>query len=365
MKAKAAVVEKRGEPWVIKEVDIAEPIGAEVLVETTGSGLCASDLHVAEDDYGFPFPTVLGHELAGVVKEVGPDVTEFKVGDRVVGSLIQYCGSCTECLRGHLTLCTNRAATLRSKEQPPRISRDGEPISQGWGLGAFAEYALVHQNQLARLDVDVPAAQAAILGCGVVTGAGAVINTAAVRPGDTVAVFGAGGVGLNALSGARIAGASRIIAVDLSDEKLELAKRFGATDVVNGGEGDPVERIQELTGGGVDAAFEVIGLGVTQHQAIKSLVRGGCAYFIGMTPPGRTLPVDTQMELLTRSAGLRGVYMGSSNIKHDIPMYAALYKDGRMNLDDLVSQEIPLDDINAGYDKLKAGAVARSVITSF
>lgn len=365
MKAKAAVVEKRGEPWVIKEVDVADPIGAEVLVRTTASGLCASDLHVAQDDYGFPFPNVLGHELAGVVTQVGPDVTGFKVGDHVVGSLIQYCGACTECLRGHLTLCTNRAATLRSQDQPPRITLDGEPVFQGWGLGAFAEYALVHQNQLAKLEIDVPDAQSAILGCGVITGAGAVINTAGVRPGDSVAVFGAGGVGLNAISGARVAGASQIIAVDLSDEKLELAKRFGATDVVNGGDGDPVERIVELTGGGVNAAFEVIGLGVTQKQAIKSLARGGCAYFIGMTPPGTTLPVDIQMELLTRSAGMRGVYMGSSNIKHDIPMYAALYKDGRINLDDLVSQEIPIGQINEGYDKMRAGAVARSVITSF
>lgn len=365
MKSQAAVLEERGKPFVIKEIEVDEPIGQEVLVETAGVGLCASDIHLANDNYGSVLPAVLGHEITGVVKQVGPEVTELKVGDRVVGTLIQFCGRCEECVQGRTNLCLNPAATLRGKDERPRFTLDGEPLNQVYGLGAFSQYTVIHQNQLVKLEADIPAPQAAILGCGVITGLGGVINAAQLTAGDTVAVFGAGGVGLNVVSGARLAGAGRIIVVDLSAEKLELAKKFGATDLVNASEGDPVEKIKELTGRGVDHAFEVIGLGVTQKQAIKSLAPGGGAYFIGLVPPGRELPVDVFMELIAKQAKVQGVYMGASNIKHDIPLYASLYEQGRINLDDLISQELPLEKINEGYEQQKNGEVARSVITSF
>lgn len=365
MKSKAAVIEELGAPFVVKEIEVADPIGAEVLVKTSAVGLCASDMHVAQDDYGFPLPAVFGHELAGVVTAVGPDVTEFQIGDRVVGSLVQFCGRCANCRRGRVHLCLRQEETLRAQGEPPRLTLDGEPLTQVFGLGAFSEYALVHQNQLVTPTVDVPAPQSALLGCSVLTGVGSVFNAARVQPGESVAVFGAGGVGLNVVSGAHLAGAAQIVVVDLSDEKLELSRTFGATDVVNSSSEDAVARIRELTGGGVDHAFEVIGLAVTQKQAMAATVPGGGAYFIGIVPPGRELPVDVFQDLLIKQARVQGVYLGASNTKHLIPMLAQFYGEGRLNLDDLISQTIALEDINAGYDALRSGTVARSVVTSF
>lgn len=366
MKAKAAVVFEQGGKFETRDVEIADPIGAEVLVETRGSGLCASDIHIIEDEYGmYPFPFVAGHELAGVVIGLGPDVTNFEIGDKVVGSLIQFCGHCDACLDGRTYQCQNPAETLRGPDDPARITLDGEPITQAFGLGAFASHALVHQNQLVKIDADIPAAQAAILGCGVITGAGAAINTAGVKPGDSVAVFGAGGVGLNALQGAKVAGATKIIAVDLSDEKLELTKKFGATHTINSGNEDPVAAIQEITGGGANHTFEVIGLDVTEKQAIAATGVGGGAYFIGLRPPSESISIEVLTALLIGQTRVQGVYMGSTNIRHDIPMYAELYQHGNFNLDDLVSKEISLDEINEGYEAQKRGGIARSVITKF
>lgn len=362
---KAAVLNALNGKFAIEDVQIDVPKGREVLVEVKASGLCHSDLHMAENDFGSPLPAVFGHELAGIVKEIGPDVREFAVGDHVVGSLVQYCGHCKACLDGRTFQCTHPEETLRGPEEPPRLSRDGQPVTSTFGTAAFAELALVHENQLVRVPKELPFPQASILGCGCITGAGAAINTAAVKPGDTVAIIGIGGVGLNVISGARLAGAERIIAIDMQPAKEDLARRFGATDFVNAGDNDPVEKVRALTSGGVDHAFEVIGLRSTTEQAVKMLRKGGGAYLIGIHKPNSPINVDALMDLIANQATIMGVFMGSTNIKHDIPMYADLYLQGRFNLDDLISREININEINDAYQELKKGVIARSVITCF
>jgi len=227
---KALVVNGIGRGFDFEDVDIAAPIGREVLVDLQASGLCHTDLLFATSPI-FPTPAVFGHEIAGIVAELGPDVTQFRLGDHVVGSLAQSCGSCASCQSGRSFQCQYPEATLRRPTDAPRLSRDGQGLHQGLGLGGFAQQALVHENQLAAVPQEMPFAQAALLGCGVVTGAGAVLNTASVIAGDTVVVIGAGGVGLNAISGARLSGASRIVAVDVQPKRLETAKRFGATEL--------------------------------------------------------------------------------------------------------------------------------------
>lgn len=362
---KAAVLNAIDGLFSIEEIEIDAPKGREVLVEVKASGLCHSDLHMSETDYGLPLPAVFGHELAGIVKEIGPDVREFVVGDHVVGSLVQYCGHCEACLDGRTYQCAHPEETLRAPTERQRLTRNGDTVTPVFGTAAFAEYTLVHENQLAKVPKQLPFPQASILGCGCITGAGAVINTAGVKPGDTVAVIGVGGVGLNVISGAKLAGAKRIIAIDLQPAKEDLARRFGATDFVNAGDGDPVEKVRVLTEGGVKHAFEVIGLKATTHQAIKMLRKGGGAYLIGMHKPNAPIEVDALMDLLANQVTVKGVYMGSTNIKHDIPMYADLYLQGRFNLDDLISREISISEINEAYEELKKGAIARSVITCF
>jgi S-(hydroxymethyl)glutathione dehydrogenase/alcohol dehydrogenase len=363
---KAAILNSLDGTFQIEEIEIDAPRGREVLVEVKASGLCHSDLHFAEQDFGVPLPAVLGHELAGVVLAIGPEAREFAVGDHVVGSLIQFCGHCRACISGRTYQCTHPEETLRDDpDHAHRLTRDGDGVTQVFGTGAFAERALVHENQLALVPKELPFAQASLLGCGTITGAGAAINTAAVRPGDTVAVIGIGGVGLNVISGAKLAGAARIVAIDMQPKKEELARRFGATDFIDASAGDSVEAVRMLIDGGVDHAFEVVGIKTTSEQAIKMACKGGGAYLIGVHSPMKTIDVNVTIDLLTNQVDLRGVYMGSSNIKHDIPMYAQLYLQGKLNLDDLISREINIGEINDAYKELKQGAIARSVITSF
>jgi S-(hydroxymethyl)glutathione dehydrogenase/alcohol dehydrogenase len=361
---KAAVLEKVGDKFVIQNVQIATPLGREVLIDVKASGLCHSDLHIAENDFGFPMPSILGHEIAGIVSAIGPDVTEVAVGDHVVGQLISYCGHCDSCIAGKTVECTQPTTTQRGADEPARLSRDGVVLTQFSDLAGFAEQVLAHENNVVKVNTAIPFDKAALLGCSVITGAGAVINTAQVRVGDTVAIIGCGGVGLNAIQGAVLAGARRVIAIDLQQGKLELAKKFGATDVINPADGgDVLAQVQAITGaGGVDHAFEVIGLKSTALQAIQILDKGGDAYLIGMQKPGTVLDIDPMADLLMSQKSIHGVYMGSSNAKLDIPLYADLYLQGRFNLDDLVSQTIPLEEINEGYEELRKGGVARSVI---
>jgi S-(hydroxymethyl)glutathione dehydrogenase/alcohol dehydrogenase len=362
---KAAVLNKVAGGFPIEEIGIDAPRAREVLVTVKASGLCHSDLHMAESEYGVPLPAVFGHELAGIVTALGPDAHEFAIGDHVVGSLIRYCGQCQACLAGRTYQCLHPEATQRGANDVARLSRGETAVTQVFGTGAFAEFALVHENQLVKVPEALPFAQAALLGCCCITGAGAVINTAAVKAGETVAILGIGGVGLNVITGARLAGAGKIIAIDMQPSKEELARKFGATHFIDAGAGDAIEAVRTLTGGGVDHAFEVIGLKPTSEQAIKMVRKGGTVYMIGVHKPNTPISVDVLTDLVSNQVAIKGVYMGSTNIKHDIPMYADLYLQGRFNLDDLISQEINISEINDAYEKLKNGGIARSVITSF
>ena len=360
---KALVVNALGRGFDFEDVDVAPPIGREVLVDVKASGLCHTDLLFATHDI-IPFPAVLGHEVAGIVAAVGPEVTQVGMGDHIVGSLAQSCGACARCLSGRPLQCLYPEATLRRPTEPPRLSRNGVALVQGFGLGGFAESALIHENQIAVVPEEIPFAQAALLGCGVLTGAGSVLNTANVRVGETVVIFGAGGVGLNAVSGARIAGASRIVVIDIQAKRLEQARRFGATDVVDSTKANPVEAVRDLLSGGADHVFDFVGLKNVAEQGLAMLGLGGGLYLVGVSKP----EVDIALNIFDAIGGQKrvlGVNFGSTNAKRDIPMYAQLYLQGRMNLDELVSRKISLREVNEGYTALKDGSLTRVVVTSF
>jgi S-(hydroxymethyl)glutathione dehydrogenase / alcohol dehydrogenase len=327
------------------------------------SGLCHTDVLFATDEI-VPPPVVLGHEVSGIVAEVGPEVTQFRIGDHVVGTLMQSCGSCARCVSGRSFQCEHPEGTLRRLTDLPRLSRDGIALFQGMGLGGFAERALIHENQLALLPKEIPFAQAALLGCGVVTGAGAVLNTADVRAGETVVIFGVGGVGLNAISGALIAGASRVIAIDIQPTRLEAARHFGATDVIDSTETPPVAAVRSLLPGGADHVFDFVGLKAVAEQGLAMLGIGGGLYLVGVTQPEVSLDLNI-FDAIGGQKRVQGVNYGSTNFKDDIPMYAELYLHGRMNLDDLVSKRIALREVNEGYEALRHGSLNRVVVTSF
>jgi S-(hydroxymethyl)glutathione dehydrogenase/alcohol dehydrogenase len=360
---KALVCNAVGRGFDLEDVDIAAPVGPEVLVDIRASGLCHTDLTIANHDI-YPMPSVLGHEVAGVVSAVGSEVTQLRVGDHVVGSLTQACGSCARCLSGRPFQCIYPESTVRRPSDPPRLSRHGAPLYQGYGLGGFAERVLVHENQLVSVPETLPFPQAALLGCGVVTGAGAVLNTANVAAGDSVVVIGAGGVGLNAISGARIAGASRVVAVDIQDKRLQAASKFGATDVVNSAATKPVQAVRAILPRGADHVFDFVGVKAVSESGLEMLGVGGGLYLVGLARPD----IDVAVNIMGAIAGQRrvqGVNYGSTNCKRDIPMYADLYLQGRLNLDDLVSKTISLRDVNDGYAALKDGSLTRVVVTSF
>ena len=360
---KALVVNALGAGFDLDDVQVAAPMGREVLVDVQASGLCHTDLLFATHDI-VPLPAVLGHELAGVVAEVGPDVVLLRVGDHVVGSLTQSCGMCARCLSGRPFQCQYPESTLRSPTDAPRLTRDGIGVFQGLGLGGFAERALIHENQLARVPKNMPFAQAALLGCGVVTGAGAVLNTANVSVGDTVVVIGAGGVGLNAVSGARLAGASRIVVIDIQSKRLEAAQRFGATDVIDSAKAKAVEVVHDLLPRGADHVFDFVGLKPVAEQGLAMLGVGGGLYLVGVSSPETNIDLNI-FNAIGGQKRVQGVNYGSSNFQRDIPIYAEMYLQGRMNLDDLVSQRIALRDVNDGYSALKDGSLNRVVVTSF
>ena len=360
---KALVLNAVGRGFDFEDVQIAAPVGREVLVSVQASGLCHTDLLFATHHI-VPTPAVLGHEVAGIVAAVGPDVVQFHLGDHVVGSLAQSCGACARCLSGRPFQCKYPESTLRGPSDAPRLSRDGTGLFQGFGLGGFAERALIHENQLAVVPKELPFAQAALLGCGVVTGAGSVLNTANVGAGDTVVIFGAGGVGLNAVSGARIAGASRIVVIDLQAKRLDAARRFGATDIINSTKTKPVEAVRDLLPGGADHVFDFVGQKSVAEQGLAMLGVGGGLYLVGVAKPDVEIGVNI-FDAIGGQKHVQGVNFGSTNAKHDIPMYAELYLQGRMNLDDLVSKKISLREVNEGYAALKDGSLTRVVVTSF
>lgn len=355
---KAAVLFEPRTKMSIEDVDVDLPLGSEILVRVGASGLCHSDLHYVNGDLPFVGPAVFGHEIAGVVEAVGKDVTTVKPGDHVVACASGFCGHCVTCASGKNYLCTDKPG--RSAGDKPRLSLQGSPLLQGMQIAGFAEMALLHENWVVPINRELPLDRAALLGCGVLTGLGTVINRAQVMPGSKVVVVGCGGVGLNVIQGARICGASQIIAVDMAPQKLELAKTMGATDVVSGGEG-AVETVRQITGGGADYAFEVIGLAETIVQCVDMLARGGQLTMVGASRPDMTLPLSA-FKTVANELRIQGVIMGSSPFVRDIPRFADMYLRGQLDLDSLIAERITLEDINDGMDILRTGTQARSVI---
>lgn len=343
----------------IEDIEIDGPMAKEVVIKVAAAGVCHSDLHFYNGTWAGAFPMVLGHESAGIVEAVGSDVTYVKPGDHVITCLSTFCGHCEDCLTGRMTLCQEPELN-RTADQPPRLHKGAEYLRQFARLGSFAEYMLIHEHSLVKIREDMPLDRAALIGCGVTTGTGAALNTAAVQAGSTVAVIGCGGVGLSVINGAFIGGAARIIAIDMLDSKLELARTFGANDVVNAKTSDPVEAVMELTKGGVHYSFEAIGLKSAAEQAFQMLRRGGTATVIGMIAPPQT--VNLRGADFLQEKRIQGSSMGSNRFRVDMPRYVEFYMQGRLHLDELISQRISLEQINDAFEVLETGDIARSVI---
>ncbi|MBI2169946.1 MAG: Zn-dependent alcohol dehydrogenase [Actinobacteria bacterium] len=363
---KAAVLPALNEPMELLDLDLEAPKAGEVKVKMAASGVCHSDLSVQNGTILLPTPCVLGHEGAGVITEVGEGVTNVAPGDHVVLSFVPQCGTCFFCAREQGQLCEAANIALVSGgllDGTPRFSRDGSPIFQMSACGTFSEETVVPAIGVVKIDPDMPLKQAALIGCGVLTGVGAALNTARIREGDTVAVVGCGGVGLNVIQGAKLAGAEQIIAVDMVEGKLELAQKFGATDTVNAGEGDAVSGVMSLTQQrGADLAFEVIGLKATIDQTINMTRRGGQAILVGVPNMEVMIELPAFLGLVVAEKSIKGCWYGSSNVGTDIPKLVSLYQDGKLMLDELISREIDNGQVNEAFDAMQKGEVARSVI---
>lgn len=364
--AKAAVLNAVDTPLQVRDdITVAAPKDGEVRVQMVASGVCHSDLSVQNGTIPLATPLVLGHEGAGIITEVGPGVSDRAVGDHVVLSWVPQCRECYFCGRGQGYLCEkNGAVTLGGLiDGTKRFSTPDGELGQMAFCGTFASEAIVPAISTVKIPDDVPLESAALIGCGVLTGVGAAINTADIQAGDIVAVIGCGGVGLNVIQGARIAGAGRIIAIDMFDSKLELAKEFGATDTINAGEGDPVAAVQGLTEGrGADAAFEVIGLAPTIDQAINMTRNGGEVILVGVPRLDVMLSLNAAFTFLYTAKTIKGCWYGSANVDTDVPKLIELYKSGDLKLDELVSRTITVDEVNEAFEAMGSGEVARSVI---
>ncbi len=365
---KAAVLTGVEQPLEVRDdVELAPPGPGEVRLEIGASGVCHSDLSVQNGTIPLPTPIVLGHEGAGTVVEVGEGVTSVAPGDHVVCSFVPACGVCYFCTRGQAYLCEQSAMAAMGGllDGTTRLTSGGSPLHQMAMLGTFGEQAIVPAISLVKIGSDVPLKVAALIGCGVLTGVGAALNTADIREGDTVAVIGCGGVGLNVIQGAKIAGAGEIIAIDMFDSKLEMAREFGATQTVKAGEQDPAAVIAAATGGArlADTVFEVIGIKDTMMQALSLTRQGGEAVFVGVPRMDVVLELSAAFEFLYLNKTIKGCWYGSANVHDDVPKLLGLYQDGTLKLDELISREIGLEEVNEAFTAMQSGEVARSVIT--
>ena len=357
---KAAVLVEPNKPLVIEDLTISKPGPHEVLIRTAACGLCHSDLHFIEGAYPHPRPAIPGHEAAGIVEAVGSEVRTVKPGDAVVTCLSAYCGHCEFCVTGRMSLCLG-GDTRRAPGEAPRITRaDGTQVNQMLNLSAFAEQMLIHEHACVKINPDMPLDRAAIIGCAVTTGAGTIFNACKVTPGETVAVVGCGGVGLATINAAKIAGAGRIIAADPMPEKRALALKLGATDVIDPMADGAAGQIVEMTKGGVDHAIEAVGRPASAQLAVNVLRRGGTATILGMMPLAEKVGLSA-MDLLSGKK-LQGAIMGGNRFPVDIPRLVDFYIRGLLDLDSIIAERIPLSAINDGFDKMKKGDSARSVI---
>jgi alcohol dehydrogenase len=369
---KAAVLDRRdvarpyatNKPLDVRNVQLSNPRHGEVLVEIKAAGLCHSDLSTINGDRARPIPMVLGHEAAGIVKALGEGVRDLEIGDHVVMVFVPSCGHCLPCMEGRPALCepgaaANGAGTLLDGDR--RLHEHDHALYHHLGVSAFAEYAVVSRRSLVKITRDLPFEQAAMFGCAVLTGVGAVINTAKVPAGSKVAILGLGGIGLSVLLGAIAAGATDIVAVDLVEEKLAVAKELGATATVNAGAKDAVEQVRDLTGGGVDFAFEMAGSVRAMESAYRMTKRGGTTVTAGLPNPEDRWALQ-QVHLVAEERTVKGSYIGSAVPGRDIPRYIAMYQRGKLPIDRLMGERITLDQINEGFDRLADGASMRQLI---
>ncbi|MEM7776870.1 MAG: zinc-dependent alcohol dehydrogenase family protein [Pseudomonadota bacterium] len=375
LKCRAAVLveQERPRPYAqtrpleVTEIELLPPGEGEVLVKIGASGLCHSDLSVINGDRPRQLPLVLGHECAGEIVEVGPAVRDLKVGDRVIFIFIPNCGSCIPCAEGRPALCepgaqANATGTLMFTGDR-KIRRNGAPVSHHVGVSAFAEYSVTSQHSVVKIEDSLSYEEAALFGCAVITGAGAVINTAGIQPGTSVAIVGLGGVGLMGLLAAKMSGASQVIAVDLVDSKLALAKQLGATHTVNAADPDALEQVRDISGGGVHTAVEFASSAKALDFAYKATRRGGTTVTASLPHPSHTLDIPiTQMVAEERM--VKGSYMGSCVPKRDIPRFISLYQQGLLPVDRIMSERVTLDDINAGFDRLAEAATVRQLMVN-
>ena len=357
---KAAVLFEAKTPLTIEEVVVSNPGPREVLIRTVACGVCRSDLHFVDGAWPHPVPTVPGHEAAGVVEAVGSDVVHVRPGDHVITFFTAFCGSCEFCISGRPSLCVD-PSTKRPQTAAPRLSlADQTPLHPFLNLSAFAETMLVHENACVAISKEMPLVQAALLGCAVITGAGSVFNDSKVKPGESVAVIGAGGIGLAAVNAAKIAGAGKIIAIDPVPEKRALAERLGATHTLDAGDKDVVKRVMALTAGGVDYAIEAVGRPETAELAWTITRRGGLATILGMIAPGKSVSIPGPSFLSGKR--LQGSLLGSTQFPIDMPRLVDLYLDGRLDLDTMVAERIALGQVNEALEALRKGDTVRSVI---
>jgi NDMA-dependent alcohol dehydrogenase len=366
--AKAAVLTGIDQPLEIRDdVEVESPRAGEVSIRMAASGVCHSDLSMQNGTMMAPCPIVLGHEGAGVVEEIGEGVTNLSPGDHVVISWVPQCGECFFCQRdqGYLCEVANTAiVTGGLLDGTTRFTSRGEPLRQMAASGTFAEETVIPAIGAVKIPQDFDLKLAALIGCGVLTGTGAALNTARIRKGDTVAVVGCGGVGLNVIQGARIAGARDIIAVDMNETKLQMAKDFGATASVNAAQADPVGQVMEMTGQrGADVSFEVIGLQETIDQTINMARRGGQAILVGVPRMDAMVQLPAFFGVVFQEKTIKGCWYGSSNVQRDVPKLVDLYRKGDLKLDELISRTISLEQVNEAFDAMKTGEVARSVIS--
>jgi alcohol dehydrogenase len=373
MKVRAAVLNEMGaerpyaksKPLSIETVELAPPGPGEILVRMGAAGLCHSDLSVINGDRPRPTPMALGHEAAGVVEALGPGVDDLKKGDHIVLVFVPSCGHCPPCSEGRPALCepgaaANTQGTLLSGER--RIFRDGKPVHHHMGCSAFAEYAVVSRRSAVKIDPELPLDEAALFGCAVLTGVGAVVNTAQVRAGSTVAVIGLGGVGLASLLGAVASGSRAIVAIDLSDEKLALAKSLGATHAFNAADADLVQKVKDATKGGVDFAVEMAGSVRAFETAYRITRRGGTTVTAGLPPPAASWAMPST-NLVAEERTIKGSYIGTCVPSRDVPRYIDLYREGKLPVNRLMTGKMPLDRINEGFDLLHEGKAVRQVLT--
>jgi S-(hydroxymethyl)glutathione dehydrogenase/alcohol dehydrogenase len=362
MKIKAAVLYEPQTPLVVETLDLDDPKEGEVLVRLVSAGVCHSDYHVMKGEWKSPLPMVLGHEAAGVVEKVGPGVNMSKPGDHVILNFRPNCGWCRYCTVGRPVLC-NGADTARWTlfDGTVRLHKGNQDIYHFARTASFAEYVVVPQSGAVPVRDDMPLDKACLVGCSVMTGVGSVINTAKVVPGSSVMVIGCGGVGLNVIQGAVLAGAGRIIAVDVLENKLAYAQQFGATDIIDASHGDTVARVRDLTDGGVDYAFEAIGNSRTILQAYESTRPGGITTVVGMAPEDDEVSINA-LSLPRTEKVIMGSWYGSARPWVDLPKMVDLYLSGKIQVDSLISRTYPLDEINTAYDALGKGEVARSIL---